>query len=88
MHSLFHRLSLQRHFRRDEFLGRITEIVYFLPFSPRELAQLVVKELAIWQAKAKKHHRVDITWDHAVIDAVADAYNVRYGARSIKHEVQ
>ena len=24
---------LKYHFRRDEFLGRINEIVYFLPFS-------------------------------------------------------
>ena len=24
---------LKRHFQRDEFLGRINEIVYFLPFS-------------------------------------------------------
>lgn len=24
---------LKRHFKRDEFLGRITEMVYFLPFS-------------------------------------------------------
>ncbi|XP_055330819.1 caseinolytic peptidase B protein homolog [Paramacrobiotus metropolitanus] len=79
---------LKRHFRRDEFLGRITEIVYFLPFSPRELGQLVLKELLIWQSKAKKHHQLDITWDHAVIDSLADAYNVRYGARSIKHEVE
>ncbi|OQV14773.1 Caseinolytic peptidase B protein-like protein [Hypsibius exemplaris] len=79
---------LKRHFRRDEFLGRITEIVYFLPFSARELAHLVLKELVIWQTRAKKHHKVDIKWDHAVVDAIADAYNVRYGARSIKHEVE
>ena len=35
----------QRHFRRDEFLGRINEIVYFLPFSHSELLSLVTKEL-------------------------------------------
>ena len=32
---------LKRHFRRDEFLGRINEIVYFLPFSKSELNKLV-----------------------------------------------
>lgn len=41
----------QAHFRRDEFLGRITEIVYFLPFSHSELLQLVSKELSFWAKK-------------------------------------
>ena len=35
----------QAHFGRDEFLGRINEIVYFLPFSQPELLSLVKKEL-------------------------------------------
>ncbi|KAL1509132.1 hypothetical protein ABEB36_003919 [Hypothenemus hampei] len=39
---------LKRHFKRDEFLGRINEIVYFLPFSRRELLQLVQRELECW----------------------------------------
>jgi ATP-dependent Clp protease ATP-binding subunit ClpB len=42
---------LKRHFRRDEFLGRINEIVYFLPFSQSELLQLVTKELNFWAQK-------------------------------------
>jgi ATP-dependent Clp protease ATP-binding subunit ClpB len=42
---------LKRHFRRDEFLGRINEIVYFLPFSHSELLQLVAKELNFWAQK-------------------------------------
>ena len=37
------------HFRRDEFLGRINEIVYFLPFSHSELLSLVTKELVTVQ---------------------------------------
>ena len=41
-------LPFQRHFRRDEFLGRISEIVYFLPFSRSELRNLVEKELQYW----------------------------------------
>ncbi|KRZ45882.1 Caseinolytic peptidase B -like protein [Trichinella pseudospiralis] len=53
---------LKRHLKRDEFIGRITEIVYFLPFSRPELLQLVT--------------------------LLADGYNVRYGARSIKHEIE
>ena len=31
---------LKYHFRRDEFLGRINEIVYFLPFSRYKLPNL------------------------------------------------
>lgn len=45
--------SLQAHFRRDEFLGRINEIVYFLPFCHSELIQLVNKELNFWAKKVK-----------------------------------
>lgn len=41
----------QAHFRRDEFLGRISEIVYFLPFSHSELLHLVTKELSFWAKK-------------------------------------
>lgn len=45
---------LKRHFKRDEFLGRINEIVYFLPFSRNELLELVGKELQTW-AKRVSH---------------------------------
>ena len=38
----------QSQFGRDEFLGRINEIVYFLPFSRPELLSLVTKELDYW----------------------------------------
>ena len=46
-------LFTQRHFKRDEFLGRINEMVYFLPFSRAELNQLVEKELDIWQERVR-----------------------------------
>lgn len=39
---------LKDHFVRDEFLGRINEIVYFLPFSKIELIELVDRELQKW----------------------------------------
>ena len=48
---------LKRHFGRDEFLGRINEIVYFLPFSKSELHKLVERELVFWAGKAKDKHR-------------------------------
>ncbi|NXY85451.1 CLPB protein, partial [Alcedo cyanopectus] len=79
---------LKAHFRRDEFLGRINEIVYFLPFCHSELIQLVNKELNFWAKKAKARHSITLLWDREVMDVLADGYNLHYGARSIKHEVE
>nr|XP_054754780.1 caseinolytic peptidase B protein homolog [Lytechinus pictus] len=79
---------LKRHFRRDEFLGRINEMVYFLPFSRAELIRLVSKELNFWATRAKDRHEMELTWDIEVLEVLADGYDVHYGARSIKHEVE
>ncbi|XP_050532008.1 caseinolytic peptidase B protein homolog isoform X2 [Daktulosphaira vitifoliae] len=79
---------LKKHFKRDEFLGRINEIVYFLPFSERELKMIVQKELKHWQDMAKRKHRVIIEWDSAVEHVLINSYDISYGARSIKHEVE
>nr|DBA32252.1 TPA: hypothetical protein GDO54_000058 [Pyxicephalus adspersus] len=59
---------LKAHFRRDEFLGRINEIVYFLPFCRSELSQLVSKELNMWAKKAKQRHDITLLWDCEVMD--------------------
>ncbi|KAM4796198.1 mitochondrial disaggregase [Rhinophrynus dorsalis] len=37
--------------------------------------------------KAKQRHNITLLWDREVMDVLADGYNVHYGARSIKHEV-
>ncbi|XP_066018036.1 mitochondrial disaggregase-like [Pocillopora verrucosa] len=79
---------LKRHFRRDEFLGRINEIVYFLPFSHPELLSLVTKELDYCSKLALNRHDIHMTWDKEVLDVLADGYDEHYGARSIKHEVE
>nr|XP_034825635.1 caseinolytic peptidase B protein homolog [Maniola hyperantus] len=79
---------LKRHFGRDEFLGRINEIVYFLPFSRQELLTLVQMELKAWAEKARARHAVELRWEGGVLGALADGYDVHYGARSIKHEVE
>lgn len=79
---------LKAHFQRDEFLGRINEMVYFLPFSESELRQLVVKELEFWAARAKKNNSIEITWDEKVVEVICKGYDIHYGARSIKHEVE
>ncbi|XP_063867476.1 mitochondrial disaggregase-like [Scylla paramamosain] len=79
---------LKNHFQRDEFLGRINEIVYFVPFSRQELLKLVKAELDKWAKQAKEKHSIELKWDPMVLDVLADGYNVYYGARSIKHEVE
>lgn len=79
---------LKRHFRRDEFLGRINEIVYFVPFSHSELLQLVSRELKFWAKKAMEKHKIELFWDRGVETILADGYDVHYGARSIKYEVE
>lgn len=79
---------LKRHFKRDEFLGRINEVVYFLPFSRSELFQLVERELSVWAKRASDKHKIQLEWDKSVAVALADGYDVNYGARSIKHEVE
>uniref|UniRef100_A0A2K5PG44 Uncharacterized protein n=1 Tax=Cebus imitator TaxID=2715852 RepID=A0A2K5PG44_CEBIM len=79
---------LKAHFRRDEFLGRINEIVYFLPFCHSELIQLVNKKLNFQAKRAKQRHNIMLLWDREVADVLVDGYNVHYGARSIKHEVE
>jgi ATP-dependent Clp protease ATP-binding subunit ClpB len=52
-----------------------------------ELLTLVEKELRFWAERAKKKHKITLSWDRAVASLLADGYNVYYGARSIKHEV-
>ena len=63
---------LKRHFGRDEFLGRINEIVYFLPFSRQELLTLVNLELKHWAEKASSRHSVELRWEGGVLGALAD----------------
>merc|ERR1712080_727903 len=53
-----------------------------------ELTKLVEREMNFWSEKAKDKHNVDILWDKQVLNYLADGYNVYYGARSIKHEVE
>merc|ERR1712228_511238 len=79
---------LKSHFKRDEFLGRIDEILYFLPFNNKELKELTVKELNKWNNISMDKHNISIKWDEDEVDLLKDGYNFRYGARSIQHEVE
>lgn len=79
---------LKAHFRRDEFLGRINEIIYFLPFSRSELLTLVRRELEAWAVRAKETHMIELKWENEVLLVLAEGYDLYYGARSIKYEVE
>ena len=79
---------LKAHFKRDELLGRINEMVYFLPFSTSELGELVERELVDWRTRAHRRHAIVLEWDADVVELLRRGYNIRYGARSIKHEVE
>eukprot|EP01062_Namystynia_karyoxenos_P009461 TRINITY_DN13353_c0_g1_i3.p1 TRINITY_DN13353_c0_g1~~TRINITY_DN13353_c0_g1_i3.p1 ORF type:complete len:639 (+),score=226.04 TRINITY_DN13353_c0_g1_i3:66-1919(+) len=75
-------------FRRDEFLGRINETLFFLPFTDTELDSLVERELKAWADRAKERHDVTMHWTPELVRFLKGGYNMRYGARSIKHEVE
>ena len=53
---------LKFHFKRDEFLGRINEFVYFLPFSDSELRQLVEFQLKMWKRISLEKHSIQLDW--------------------------
>ena len=75
---------LKKHFKREEFIGRITEIVCFLPFSRSEVEQLVEKELRSLSDQGKAGHGVGVEWDDNIVQFISQSYNPNYGARSIK----
>ena len=52
---------------------------------------VVVVVVVFWVCpvfQAKQKHDIDLRWGRDVEMALTDGYNVHYGARSIKHEVQ
>ena len=55
-------------------------------YTQSTLLSTTVYFLFILQALSR--HDIHMTWDREVLDALADGYDVHYGARSIKHEVR
>lgn len=78
---------LKGHFVRDEFLGRIHEVLYFWPFSEQQMHLLVDKELAKWAQRAKERHDIELVWDERVVSVLVRQYNIHFGARSLQHAV-
>ena len=51
-------------------------------------ARLVERELELWARRARQRHGIELSWDRAVLSLLSSGYNIYYGARSIKHEVE
>jgi ATP-dependent Clp protease ATP-binding subunit ClpB len=49
---------------------------------------MVEMELNHWRKTAMERHEITLTWSNEVIELLTDGYNIRYGARSIKYEVE
>ena len=79
---------LKKHFKRDEFLGRIHETLYFVPFSNEELQELAIRELSRWSKRAQESHQLRVTWDESVVERMVSAYDIRFGARRIAQAVE
>ena len=45
-------------------------------------------ELNNWKKRSFQKHSIELSWDDKVVDKLSTGYNVHYGARSIKHEVE
>ena len=56
------RPELKRHLRRDEFVGRINQVVVFLPLDKEEIELTVDRELEMWSKRAEEKHKINLTW--------------------------
>lgn len=79
---------LKAHFKRDEFLGRINDMVVFHHFLDSDIEDIVNMELGLWQKQAKNRHDITLSWTQDIITRLSGNFNERYGFRSIKHAVQ
>jgi len=79
---------LKEHFKLDELLGRISETIYFFPFSPEDVSKLATREMESWARKIKHNRSIELSWEPEIVKFICKGYNIVYGARSIKHEVE
>ncbi|KAL5512883.1 hypothetical protein ACEPAH_3281 [Sanghuangporus vaninii] len=82
------RPQLKQNLKRDEFIGRINQIVVFLPLNKEEIEVVVQRELAMWCKRAEEKHKIMLTWTDEVVRKLAASYDVNYGVRSVANEVQ
>ena len=64
MNDFIHEIypHLKARLKRDEFLGRINQIVVFLPFDRKEIEIMANKELDIWRRRAEEKHGIYFSW--------------------------
>ncbi|KAI5118400.1 hypothetical protein M0805_007534 [Coniferiporia weirii] len=74
--------------KRDEFLGRINQIVVFLPLNQDEIELVVKGELNMWRKRSDEKHEINLSWANEVVKKLALAYDMNYGVRSVVNEVQ
>ena len=79
---------LKRHFRREEFLGRINDIVVFHPLADKDLRETVETELGRWRVKAFERHGIVLQWTERLVEALKGGYDERYGYRSMIYTVE
>ncbi|KAL5512881.1 hypothetical protein ACEPAH_3279 [Sanghuangporus vaninii] len=82
------RPQLKCHLNRDEFIGRINQIVVFLPLNQEEIEVAVQRELSMWCKRAEEKHKIRLTWNDEVVRKLAASYDINYGVRSVANEVQ
>ncbi|KAL5492073.1 hypothetical protein ACEPAI_3520 [Sanghuangporus weigelae] len=82
------RPELIHHLERDEFVGRINQIVVFLPLSQEEIKLAIHRELETWRKRSEEKHKINLTWTGEVVEKLAESYDVNYGVRSVVNEVQ
>lgn len=79
---------LKRSFRRDEFIGRINDMIIFHDFNSEDLASAVETELHKWSQRARDRHRIQMEWTPALVESLTHAYDERYGYRSLIYGVE
>ncbi|TDL18818.1 hypothetical protein BD410DRAFT_460421 [Rickenella mellea] len=79
---------LKKSLKRDEFLGRINQIVVFLPLNEEEISQVIGNELKKWRKRAAEQHSIQLSWSNDVVSNIVKAYDVNYGVRSVVNETQ
>jgi len=79
---------LKKSFKRDEFLGRINQIVVFLPFKEKEISQVIEIELKKWKKRAEDQHAIKLSWSSDVVESLVGGYDVNFGARSVTNRVK
>jgi type VI secretion system protein VasG len=68
---------------KPAFLGRLV-IIPFFPIRDEALKRIIVLKLAKIQRRLRENHRVELTWDQALVDEVARrCTEVESGARNV-----